>query len=826
MKHGLSRHIIGLGILSLFLMSSCNTTRFLDPGEFLLTKNSVQIESEGKVVKKRELRYELESRFKQKPNRNFFFFFPRELFYFRNEKKTSKFSKWVRKSIGEKPAIFDQRLTERTRKSMVGLLQFKGYYNAQVSVEEKVKGSRQRKIELTYLVEPGKQFKVDSIFYFSQDQEVDTILQNLSEESKLSPGTGLDGSLYEEEKARIRRYMQNHGYAFFFPNAFAPLKADTTLAPKKANVFFEVLAPPEDTVHQKYWIGDIVIYPEFNPRTPEAQLLDTLIDGIRFRAPSEDFLVKPRVIIQKLFLKEGNLYRYDDINRTQQSLSSLSIFRFVRIRERIDTLEDNTINFTIELSSNRKQELGFDFDISYANRSGATITGNLIGLSVSPSYSHRNLFRGGELFTLNFLAGVEVQPGTGPFWNTVDIGTNAEIVFPKYINFLNLWSPFYKLRKALSKKGDIAREERTPFLYETMQERATTRVNLGYNYLSIINFYRYNLFNASLGYDVQIANNQRFIFDHVGIDFLTPQTDSAFDVILEQNPFLQRSFGPQLFTGFLFRNAGYSYSSRPNPTGESFVLSFVFELSGLEILTANYLSNAITGRKDTFRIGSVQFSQYLTVESGIRYYRQLSPTTTLAARLNIGVGRPYGLTSDVPYVKQFFVGGPNSIRAWPARGLGPGGYEDPLTRDPDNRLLFYQSGDFRIEFNLEYRFPLLWQLKGALFLDGGNVWTFDFDPDRCGSQFLFRGKVVSPCGEGGPQAVDPFYKQIALGTGIGLRLDLSFFVIRFDTGLRLRNPFPRNGDPETAVGLDYFVDWTEGLFTDYLNFNLALGYPF
>ncbi len=815
-----------LVLLGALLVCSCNTTKFLQVDEFLLKKNNVKIIEDEKLTKKRELRYALADRYKQVPNKNFLIFFPREWFYFRNEDKTSKLSKWVQKSIGEKPAIFDQTLTERTRESMQFLMQYKGFYEAQVYVDERVYGRRNKKIELTYVVEPGPQYLIDSIFYYSQDRQVDSILQELSPDSELAPGTELDGTRYEEEKTRIRKYMQNHGFAFFFPNAFAPLRADTTLSPNKANVFFEVLAPPEDTAHQRFQVGDVEVLPEYNPRTSDAQLLDTLIDGVHFKVPSYDFRVKPRAIIKKLFLKKGNLYRFDDISRTQQSLSSLSIFKFVRIREIVDSLHPNVINFRIELTPNKKQELGFDFDLSYANRTGATITGNLIGISVSPSFSHRNLFRGGELFVLNFTAGVEVQPAQGPFWNTVDIGVQSEILFPKYVNFLGLWSPIYKLRKAISKKGKIPREERNPFLYETMQEKAGTRLSVGYNYLSIIDFYRYNLFNASLGYDVQIANNQRLVFDHVGIDYLRPETDSAFDVILDQNPFLERSFGPQLFTGFFFRNALYTYSSRPNPAGESFAFALNFELSGLEVLVANRIANAISGRQDTFEIGSTQFSQYFTFQSEIRYYRQLNPNNALAARFVLGIGRPYGLTSDVPYVKQFFVGGPSSIRAWPARGLGPGGFEDPLTQDLDNRLLFYQSGDLKFEFNVEYRFPILWQLKGALFLDGGNIWTFREDPDRCGSQFLFRGKVIDRCGEGGPQTVDPFYRQIALGTGLGFRLDLSFFVIRFDIGLRLRNPFPRNGDPATARGLDYWVDWTEGSFSQYLNYNIGLGYPF
>ncbi|MEL6276620.1 MAG: BamA/TamA family outer membrane protein, partial [Bacteroidota bacterium] len=218
-------------------------------------------------------------------------------------------------------------------------------------------------------------------------------------------------------------------------------------------------------------------------------------------------------------------------------------------------------------------------------------------------------------------------------------------------------------------------------------------------------------------------------------------------------------------------------------------------------------------------LDTINFSQFAKVDLDYRFYKKLSSKHNIATRINIGIARPFGFTSDVPYVKQFFVGGPTSIRAWAARELGPGGYDDPALDEINNPLFFYQTGDLKLEFNFEYRFDLFWSLKGALFLDGGNVWTLDCDPTRLGSQFLLRSGTPSCATNGNETFVnEAFYQQIALGSGFGLRLDFAYFILRLDMGLRVRNPFR---EPTTNR---YWVSPSESFQN--INFNLGLGYPF
>ena len=275
-----------------------------------------------------------------------------------------------------------------------------------------------------------------------------------------------------------------------------------------------------------------------------------------------------------------------------------------------------------------------------------------------------------------------------------------------------------------------------------MKRLSPTQVSLGYNFLALFDLYSYHIFNSSYGYDLKPKNN-RYILKNLGIDLLRPTTQPAFRDLLDNNPFLANSFGDQLFTGFLMRDFDFIRTTKESVHGETYYFQVSTELSGWEILAANRLYNSLSGNNGIWRLGNdLEFSQYAKVELDARYNKRYSNKLKLAARLNVGVARPFGNSTAVPYVKQFFAGGPQSIRAWGARGLGPGSYVDPLTTNPDNRLLFYQTGDFKFEANAELRFFVsrIWavQLEGAYFLDIGNVWTIRRDDNRPGSQLQWR----------------------------------------------------------------------------------------
>lgn len=806
-------------LLAVWALTSCNTSKYLGTDEFLLQKNIIKLKKKQQLDNKRTVLYELSTLLKQRPNGNFLWI-PREWFFYNTSSREdpSKFLRWQKRVLGEKPVIYDPEAAQATAEAMETYLEYIGHFNAEVLPNPYVKNN---KMYVEYIVDAKKQLTIDTVLVSSKDTAILNLLQKVDENTYLQEDEGLEGKRYELEKERISRYLRNNGYAYFYSNFITQLRADSTVVPGKAQVQMQILPPPKKEAHTQYRIGTIEVYPNFSPEQLEKKLPAIEENGIIIYGEKDSLEVRPQAIRDAIALKKGELYREIDFNQTNKRLSGLGVFRFVRIKYTPDTLQTGLLNFRIELTPNPKLEVGIDFELNYTNRSTSSATADLLGVSISPSIRNRNLLNGAELLISDLSLGVEVNPSSGSarFWNTIDINFRNELYIPKFLDYLGIWRGLNRF-----KTGTDTRIVGDGFL-QTLENKATSRVQASYNFLLLLDFYRYNFFNASFGYDVPKSNTERYFINHLAIDYLSPETEPDFDTILLSNPFLDRSFGQQLFVSMLFRDLTYTKRTLPNEKGVSRFFGANFEVAGLEIWAGNSLYNTLASRNDTLSVGAIDFSQYVKMELDFRRYKKISPKSTLAARFNIGIAQPFGFTSDVPYVKQFFVGGPNSIRAWAARGLGPGGHIDSLTFNSNNRLLFYQTGDLKLEFNLEYRFDIYWRLKGAVFLDGGNVWTISEDPDRCGSQFLFSPKNKSECPDSQPGAGDPFYRQIALGTGFGLRFDFKYFIFRIDLGLQLRNPFPIVSDPDNITEADYWTNFSNYQFSD-INFNLGLGYPF
>jgi len=820
--------IISLALL--LTLAACNTTKYLQEDQYLLKKNTIKIITEEKIKNKTALTFELSKLYQQQPNTNFLFFFPREWFYFAtaDSSDTTRFDRWQRRVIGEVPAIYQEELADSTARSMEYYLHYNGYYNARVVPDDRIRGKRAK---VVYFVYPYQQFTIDSVFFSSQDTGIARVLQELTPQSLLQPGLPLTRTLYEQERERISSHLRNNGYAYFYPNYIAPVEADTTVRAKKLNVYLEVLEPAADSNHRQYRVGDITVYTQYDPAIEQENQLDTLVDGVRFLTPGSYFRVKPQAINKAIFLRKGDLYSQENYDKTVRQLTALGVYKFVRVQEEMDSVERNVLDFRIELTRNPRLEIGADFEVNYTNR-GTAAVGNLIGLSVSPSLRNRNLLRGAELLVTNLGWGVEVNPNvrstSSRFWNTIDARVQSELLLPRFSDYLGVWRGLNSAR--VSKKSGLVTDD----FYQLLRESGNTRLSASYNYLLILDFYSYNFFNATYGYDVRENRpraNNRYLINHIGVDFLRPDTFRLFRPIVDANPFLQRSFGKQLFVSLLFRDFTFTHTTRPNQAGVSHYVGLNVEAAGAEIWAVNYIYNAFALDGDTFRLrrpnDATDFSQYVKLEGSYHLYRTFTPKTGFAGRISVGIARPFGYTTDVPYVKQFFVGGPNSIRGWAIRELGPGGYVDTLSLGQNrarNRLLFYQTGDLKLEFNLEYRFPLFSLLNGAIFLDGGNVWTLQRDPDRPGSQFLLGPRPVTN-NTSAYQINDAFYKQIALNTGFGIRLDLSYFIIRLDAGVKLRSPYPLNINETDVNAADYWYKF-KGWGINDVNFNLGLGYPF
>ncbi|TNE61211.1 MAG: hypothetical protein EP344_06310 [Bacteroidetes bacterium] len=798
-------HLPAVLVLLLTGFTACNVTKHLDKekGGPLLTKNSIELKTEKPLPfdQKTPLLYELSTLYRQKPNERGILAFgtPARLwFYFKYRDKESRFAKWVMNKIAEPPAYFDEELAIRTSSNLQNYMRQRGYFQAKstYTVQYYSKGlfhrrdstSRPYKAAVTYTLDIGPQYFMDTVQFASQDSNVLQILQRTKGASHLKTGGAIDSKSFEAEKLRITSEMKNRGYAYFVPN-FIEFTGDSTGS--RANVLVEVLPQDDSSLHKTYTIGNVTVFSDLIPDLSSIRR-DTTIGGIYFVTSDPNFEVKPTRLFKAISIHPGNLYRQDDFDKTARNLNALGIFKFVTIRPLQDTLEPNRINVAISFSLNNRLSVGGDVDLNSSTNSGSVLSGRLLGVSASLSAVNRNLLHGAENIRSDLAYSMEfnLDKERNSLIFSQEFKFQNELIFPRYFDYFGMWRGLNKLHLIKSS------------FYERLKSEGRVRVGLNYNFLDLRGFYTYNLFNAAFGYNVRSDAEHTYSFDNIGIDVLRPNLTDRFKDIFSQNEFLTLSFGNQLFTGFFLRSFTYTYSSRSNAFGERWFYRLNTEVSGLEELLLNRLW-AVPFGKQTWTISDLEFSKYARLDMDGSYTREFNQNLTAIVRLGAGIVRPYGDTKSVPFVKQFFVGGPSSIRAWRIRELGPGGYveRDSLGMPAQRIQPFFQAADFRFEFNGELRFPLFWWLKGAIFIDGGNIWTLKKDPQRPDTQLNWDS-----------------YKEIAIGTGFGLRFDFDYFVFRFDWGLKLRQPY--------RVNDSYWVDWSGASWKDISNFNLAVGYPF
>lgn len=786
--------------LILLLGTSCSPLRYLGEDQTMLRKNTVEIENKKSVDDYKTLNYELETLTSQRPNSKFFgvptlgpWFYYRTVSKMQNRQDTTWWNRFVLKNLAEEPTVYNPNRSDESAGDMEQYMKQRGYFDAEVGYESKRKGwFKKRKIEVTYKVNPGQRYYFDTINYISKDTIIEDILKDIQSESFLQKGVPLDSRIVDQERRRINDYLRNHGYANFYTNYIKKLVADSLTDNGKINVDLEILLTKDSVFHKTYRVGEVAVISMFDDNGDPVMAKDTILNGTRYYLGDEKHFIKLKTLDREIFLSEGDIYQNENINKTRVQLSNLDIFQFVDVRRLPITSSDSILNYEIRLIPKKRQEVGLDFEFNNS-RTAANANNNnntaFLGTAVSISYRNRNVFRGGEVFTAQAEGGVEVVPNDFVV-NAWNLNLSGNIDFPKYYDVVKTDWLFTKLRYGKNNK-----------FYQKLKEEGISNASLRYNILSNTNSYRIGILAASLGWRHQQNNNLKIKVNKVAIDFLNPVLDSTFNANqVQNNPFLERSLTNQLFTGFLFRNINLTYQKENRRGGNSSWLAIGnFEQSGFEVGVANWVRNQIAGNEINFELfDRYEFSRYLKWEGELRHYNRFKGGRMFASRLNVGLATDYGLSTEVPYVKQFFVGGPTSLRGWRIRELGPGSYQDP---NPPENTNFYQTGDFKLEANLEYRFHLIWYLKGALFVDAGNIWALN-DDDRPGSGF------------------DDFAKEIAVNTGFGLRLDVDYFVIRSDFGYQLRNPFP-NED-----GDYWLLRSSKDLALNKFRWQLAVGYPF
>lgn len=763
------------------LFASCKTSQTsLQTDQYFLNKNNVIFSSEGKILNKENLRYDIESLYKQDEN-------------------LSKL--WPPKNwfSNDTLVVYDQELSEETAESIEKFLRNKkGYYKADVKHKVDFEG---KQLTANYYINLGRQYKVNSYKIVSEDEDIVNEIKNLNSIAILQEGDPVDSELFESEKTRIVGGLQNLGYANFVSN-YIEIIGDSS--DYKVDVEFNIIVPPPpDSTHKQYYIGNINVYTEHLVQSDPTFSIQQEYQKANYFGRSSSFIVKPTHLAKNIYLRKGNLYLKADRIKTQRTLNSLSTYKYVQVNPKFNVESDSLLDINIFLSPYKHKwisEQGIDLFYAFGSTS---FQQNLFGLSAFGSLQNRNLFGGSEKYSFNLDGSVELSlPSFNA--NRWSFGANNILELPRLVDLFGFGKFLENIRVIPSNS------------YDRFKDETRTDISLGYNFTKSIRNFSISSFNASWGYTYRSSNASLYKMRQLGLNlFIFNPTDQFRINNLDDNPLLAKSFEDNLSTGFLFRDLRYFYNGKKNRKGRSLSLITTFEVSGLEIFLANTLTNLVSGSDRVWefgREGRFNFAKYVKMELDGRYYKDITQNSQIVARADLGLVLPFGKTNDgdplpTPYLSQFYAGGPNSIRAWQIRELGPGRYSEIL--DPP----FFQAGDIKMEFNLEYRWDLFLFFEGAVFVDAGNIWTL-------------RSEGDGTTGRPGSKFTSDFLDQIAVGTGWGIRADFTYFLIRLDFGYKIRSPYELD-DSGSHIFIGKKIPGTEESYNNLLgNINVAINYPF
>lgn len=749
------------------LIASCSGTKHLQAGEILVEATTISFANPKAVNKKTQLKAELVLLAKPVPDYGLGKFNLGVYNSFRNLKKQSGFRHWIKKTFGRPPQLYDPTVVNRSQLILEKHLKDNGYFGSTIEIDTLVK---KRQMVINYQVVSKGQFKFNRLYFPADTTPVGKLIHEFRGETSIDTTKYYSKLALDEERLRLTQILGNKGY-IDFQEKYLFYLVDTTKGTLQADIYLEIENQVDSVLHHPYHIGETFVYPAYLlDDSLSTKNLDTVFrKNLMAIQPLE--VVKPKVLDRSISQQKDELVNRELQDVAISHLLDLGLFKFVRLKyEKRDSGTAKLLDRYFYLTPSLTQNIQYEFQLN--NR-----TGNFFGSAASVQYRHNNLFYGAERLDVKLSTGFETQlrDNVG-FINTVDLTLEANLLIPR------LLLPF-KLRN------------------KSFRFVPRTRFSLGNSYKRRTNLYTINSVNLSLGYEYQQNTEIRHQFNALRINQLNVWNESAdFKKILADNTRLQNSFGDVFIIGSIYT---FTYNSNPkNDVTPYYYLRADFGTSGnLVSLFANN-NQSETDTANTF-LGR-PYAQFLKFSPDFRYYipRQKS---TIASRLLFGIGIPYKNSKELPYIEQFFVGGANSIRAFRLRGLGPGSYVDELMLN-DNTQLIDQTGDIKLEFNLEYRFDIMQYLKGAFFVDGGNIWLLNRTGQPNG---IFK--------------FNRFYKEIAVGTGFGLRLDFDFFVIRFDSAFPLREPIANGQFGWTFKDLAiYKKSWRK----ENLIYNLAIGYPF
>lgn len=754
------------------LLSACGVEKFIPEDEALYTGADIEARAEEGVGNAKEVKRELQTLLYPRPNSRVLGMRLGLFYHYKTQKEKPFFLyKWLNKKLGEEPVYFSDVDVGEVEELLRNRLDNRGHFYSKVTSEI---DSSQTYAEVLYHAELTRPYTMEELILDRDSLPVYDDIERALGETALQPSDRFDLDLMKFERERIDHELKNNGYYNFNPD-FLIFEADTNRYDnKRFDLFLRLKRGTPGRAVIPYVIDSITVYPNYSIDGDSTSTLRGKNAGGIYFVQDEEFF-KPEKLAPYILFEKGQRYNSETSRLTSNRLSAIGSYKFVNIRfnETDTTAADGTgsLNAGIYLSPLNKRSVR-------AELQAITKSNGFAGPGVALTYSNRNLFRGGETLSItgDFAYEAQISGGKDTGLTGIAGGLKGELLIPRLIPF-------------------------SPSLFRYAVPK--TRIGLGGDLLKRSKLYALASANASFGYT---WNANRFVYHELNplsVNYVNlSNTTAEFDTILNKNPFLRRSFEQQFIAGL---NYSYTYNELVDENKNHPVfISTSWDIAG-------NLLNLLSGGKE--QVFGLEYAQYAKADLDIRYYLKWGKEQALVARLYGGLGIPYGNSTTLPFVKQFFSGGPYSVRAFQIRALGPGSFgaeEEGLSS------FFDQSGNLRLEANLEYRFPIWSYVKGAFFADAGNVWLtgeMEIPEDEPQENREFNERLLAEGKFGSDWA-----RQLGIGVGFGLRIDIQSFVLRFDLASPLQIPYLPKGE---RTRIPFFDGGSNNLVL-----NFAIGYPF
>lgn len=739
-------------------MQGCSIKKFIPEEELLYTGSTLEIANDSLIENLKSMKSELENTLRPEPNTNFIGLRLGLYSYYKNQEENPGFiNKWIYKKIGEEPVYLSDVETLEIEKILRNRLENNGYFYSKVASNSQ-ENEKKKEASVDYTIFVNKPYELATYQLDTIPETISNVLKKSIDTSFFKTNMRFDLSAMKAERERIDRELKNQGF-YNFNNEFLIFEADTN---QYKNKRFDLFLKMKKDVPKKalipYKISKINVYSNYDIQK-DSLPKDTLRFNNKNFVETENFF-KPKRLDPFIQLEEGQFYNAETSRNTSRRLSSIGVYKFVNIQYEEKPIEEtDSLSFleaNIFLSPLNKMALR-------AELQAVTKSNSFAGPALELTYSNRNFYNGGETLNLSANVAYEVQLGGNEAnQSNTSVGLKSELLFPRVIFPYTFGENFFK--------------------YSVPK----TKTSLSIDFLNRTELYTLLSSQTQFGY---IWNENKYTtheINPISINYTNLiKTTDEFNQILEDNPFLERSFDQQFIAGL---NYSFIYNGMLDTKKHQFYANTTFDIAG------NLLSLFDKNQGDapnTFL--GLEYAQYVKADFDVRYHFNFGKEQKIATRLFGGYGYAYGNSEVLPYVKQYYSGGPNSVRAFRIRSLGPGAYKNPETK---STTFIDQTGNIRLEANVEYRFPIFSYFKGAFFVDAGNVWLSKENEDLPGGKFT-----------------SDFYKQLGIGAGIGARVDVQGFVIRFDWAAPIN-------DPSLPEGERFDIRIDEPVF------NFAIGYPF